>query len=142
MMKKKMHTPRGLQKVQSRACVKQALDASGRKYDLLPDEHEADFKVYPQDGGAPFNVRAFGRCFVWAKKRNDNLRHAFCDQPDSVNREVYMFPHDEFLDLFIQGKVGRNAHPKKWGPGYRSWPILHGTVREVLAPYRIYPPKP
>ena len=143
MMKKKMHTPRGFQKVQSRACVKQALCALGFEYELLPHKDKADFRVHPQGGGPAFNVLAYGRCIVWAKKRNDNLHIAFCDPPDSDHCEVYMYPHDEFLDLFIQGKVGRNAPPNRWKNDHRSWPTLTSTVREALEPYRLplHPPK-
>ena len=127
----KMRADSKMRKVQYRLCVKRGLDAAGYKYKALPENHEADFTVYPQDGGPAFNVRALGRCHLWAKKRNDNLHCAFCDPWNSDNCDIYMYPHDKLLALFEKG-VGKNAHPKDWGPGFRSWRILHDTVRDVL----------
>ena len=121
-----------LRKVQYRKRILEALKASGYQCDLLPDNDEADFRVRHQDGGAAFKVRVFGRCFVWQKRRNDSLRHAFCDSLDSKNCKVYMFPHDKLWDLLDQGRVGKNAPPSRWKNNCRHWPDLTNPVREVL----------
>ena len=121
-----------MRKIQYRLRVKRRLDAAGHKYEALPEDHEADFVVYPQDGGPAFNVRVFGRCRVEAKKRKDNMRYAFPDPSDSDNCDVYMYPHDEFLTLFIEQAVGRNAPPDQWKNDCRHWPKLPDTVRDAL----------
>ena len=121
-----------LRKVQYRACVKQALEETGHECGLLPDKDEADFRVRPPDGGPAFNVRVLGRCRVEQKKRNDNMRYAFCEPWDSPDCAVYMFPHNELWYLFDKG-VKRNARPRQWKNNCRHWkPPLPKTVRDVL----------
>ena len=129
--------PRHHLKIKSRRCVVRTLEANG--YKLQPGDDEFNFKVCK--GGSKFKVLAYGRCILWAKGRR-NLHIAFCDAPGSKNCNVYMYPHDELLKPFLKMKVGKNAHPKDWGDGYRSWRKLTRKLRELLEPYRIPPRTP
>ena len=103
-------------------------------------EYDADFIVTPKGGGKPFKVQMWGSMVFSENNRGTrNIRIAIC-----VDGEVFCYPHDKVLEAACQKRVVCHSP---------SWQLMgHFTVgkedcanspwSELLAPYRIYPPKP
>ena len=102
-------------------------------------EYDADFIVTPK-GGKPFKVQMWGSMVFSENNRGTrDIRIAIC-----VDGEVFCYPHDKVLEAACQKEVVCHSP---------SWQLMgHFTVgkedcanspwSELLAPYRIYPPKP
>lgn len=103
-------------------------------------EYDADFIVTPKDGGTPFKVQIWGSMVFSENHRGArNIHIATC-----VDEEVFCYPHDRVLNAAYQkGVVCHSPSWQRMGYYTASKDICaKPSWSELLAPYRIYPPKP
>ena len=126
------------QEVANRQLIEKGLHGMGQLQNS--DEYDADFIVTPKDGGTPFKVQMWGSMVFSENLRGArNIRIAIC-----VGEEVFCYPHDETLKAAYQ--KGVVCHSPSWQlMGHytaSSRDCVKSPWSELLAPHRIYPPKP